>query len=137
MSRKEFSAATVKARLEHCGMQCEHEIAGVRCKTIVRRGHFHADHDTPDQMGGKPVFANLRILCIPCHKQKTVLDLGDIARAKRQEAAELGTAPLKKTGLEGRSQDERKVAKAPKRPSLPFRPMFVDAAPSSNARRPR
>lgn len=43
-------------------------------------GPFHADHSTPLALkGGKPD----QLLCVPCHKAKTCVDLREIARAKR------------------------------------------------------
>jgi 5-methylcytosine-specific restriction protein A len=88
-------------------------------------------------LGGSNDPENRGIAHKPCADKKTNGpdgDLAKIAAAKRIKSKHLGI--IKKTGLEGRSQDEKKVAKAPKRPSLPFRPMFVDVAPST-ARRSR
>lgn len=43
-------------------------------------GPFHAEHSTPSALaGGKPD----QLMCLPCHKEKTRMDVREIARAKR------------------------------------------------------
>jgi 5-methylcytosine-specific restriction enzyme A len=51
---------------------------------------FDLDHAIPLAMNGEDTEANMRPLCIPCHRLKTKGDVGDIARAKRREAKHLG-----------------------------------------------
>lgn len=88
-TRRNFSLATIKARLEYAGWQCEGRIAdGSRCKTIVQKGRFRCDHVIPDRMGGKPTFENAQILCLLCDGIKTPMDLTAIGKVRRQEAAD-------------------------------------------------
>jgi len=90
MPRQNFSLKTIKERLAYCGWQCEGKLEdGSRCLTTVSKGRFQCDHHLADNLGGKPVFENARILCIPCHKAKTAQDMKIIAKSKRVEAKEL------------------------------------------------
>ena len=94
MSRKEFSKAVKVARLKHATRDgipyCED------CGIQLKPGMFAFDHDDPDGMTGEPTFDNCRVLCVgdnSCHAKKTKLDQGDIARAKRLEARDVGLKP--------------------------------------------
>lgn len=88
-TRRNFSLATIKARLEFAGWQCEGRLEdGSRCKTIVQKGRFRCDHVIPDRMGGKPTFENAQILCLLCDGIKTPADLTRIGKLRRQEAAD-------------------------------------------------
>lgn len=53
------------------------------------KGRFEIDHINPCGLTGKATIDNARLLCIPCHKEKTKGDKGDIAKAKRREAGKL------------------------------------------------
>jgi HNH endonuclease len=88
--RNEFSEATIRDRLEHCGWQCEHKLEdGKRCCAPVQKGRFVADHHLPDRMGGKNTFENCRILCIQCNAIKTAIDQGKIGHQRRVEKKDL------------------------------------------------
>lgn len=83
--RKEFPAKIKFARWQHCGGHCEN------CGRKLFTGDIRYDHHIPDQLGGEPVFENCRVLCVDCHEVKTsMLDVPDIAKAKRRERAHAG-----------------------------------------------
>lgn len=93
------------------------------------KGRFEIDHRDPDAMQidkGKPLTADDGwLLCIPCHKEKTKKDKGDIAKAKRREAVHLG-ARRERQQIKS-DADALKSRHRPKhegRTSLPPRPMF-------------
>lgn len=47
------------------------------------------DHIVPVALGGDPVgFDNHQVLCYDCHKDKTKVDIGDIAKARRENASD-------------------------------------------------
>ena len=75
---------------------------------------FQIDHDNPDGLTGKPTIDNARLLCIPCHAEKTKIDVAKIAKAKRNEARDLGAAKPK-----GQIQS-RGFDKKPKPEKLPM-----------------
>lgn len=69
-----------------------------KCDTMAHR--FEIDHRNPDAMQidktGKLTAADGWLLCIPCHADKTKIDVADIAKAKRVEAKDLGADKPKK-----------------------------------------
>jgi hypothetical protein len=72
---------------------------------------------------GEPTFDNSRLLCVPCHKEKTLSDVKAISKAKRVEARHLGAAqPKKKIQSRGFQKKEPKE----KIPFPPRRMMFED-----------
>ena len=95
MSRREFDKKTsvviIKRATVNGVVRCE------ECHGEAMRHHI--DHTDPDAMqidkSKKLTAEEGRLLCIPCHKEKTRKDVADIAKAKRREAAHLGakTAP--------------------------------------------
>lgn len=99
MPRKNFKRSVIVARFKHCGGRCEGILAnGARCFAALKPGAYHCDHDDPDGLTGAPIFENARILCIPCHIEKTRDDVAAIAKAKRREAAHVGAwIPPKRT----------------------------------------
>lgn len=91
MPRKNFKRSIIVARYKHCGGRCEGILeSGARCYAVVKPGAYECDHDDPDGLTGEPTFENARILCIPCHAEKTKVDVAAIAKAKRREAAHVG-----------------------------------------------
>jgi 5-methylcytosine-specific restriction enzyme A len=118
--RRNFSKATIVERFKFCAGRCE------KCGVVLKPGGYHCDHDNPDGLTGEPTFENARILCHPCHAEKTKDDVARIAKAKRIEARHVGaTRPTGK--LQGRG-----FAKAEKRPrieknTLPPKRMYEDA----------
>jgi hypothetical protein len=91
MARKNFKRSVIVARYKHCGSRCEGVLeSGLRCYAVVKPGAYECDHDDPDGLTGEPTFENARILCIPCHAEKTKVDVPAIAKAKRREADHVG-----------------------------------------------
>ena len=84
MTRKNFKASVIVARFKHCKGCCE------TCGIVLKPGAYHADHNNPDGLTGEPTFDNCRILCRPCHAEKTKTDVGHIAKAKRREIKDIG-----------------------------------------------
>lgn len=109
--RKEFSKAvkvqTIKRATGADGNQyCE------ECHALARR--FQIDHVNPDGLTGEPTLANARLLCVPCHAEKTKQDVADIAKAKRREAAHLG-AKIKTPGFH-KAPPQRRASKPLSKP---------------------
>jgi hypothetical protein len=75
-------------------------------------------------MGGEPTAANAVLMCVECHREKTNIDVTNIAKAKRREALHLGVR--KKPSFVSRGF--AKFTKAPKEPLKlpPRKPMFRD-----------
>jgi len=84
MARKNFTKAVIAERFAFAKGCCE------ECHVSLKPGAYHCDHDDPDGLTGQPTFDNARILCIPCHKEKTRLDVANIAEAKRRAAVASG-----------------------------------------------
>ena len=89
MSRKEFTKAVKVARYKYAGERCE------ECAACVKFKLYHVDHNDACGLTGEATFANARILCIPCHLEKTKKDVAVIAHAKRMEAKHLGAKQAK------------------------------------------
>lgn len=66
------------------GMLCQ------MCRQPTDERGFDLDHHIPLEIGGDDTDDNLRPLCRPCHRLKTRADAGDIAKAKRRYAANVG-----------------------------------------------
>ena len=112
MPRQNFSKATIARRYKACGRRCEGKLAnGKRCNAILKGGDYHADHDNPDGLTGKPTFENCRILCIACHAIKTPKDRKHIAQAQRREAKDCGvprtTPPIQSRGFDHKPKPEK------------------------------
>ena len=85
--RREFPAkvrvAAIKRATNDVGIIiCE--ICGAMCKA------FHIDRIIADAHGGEPTLENARVICLPCHMEKTKDDTIVAAKLKRQEARHLG-----------------------------------------------
>ena len=101
--RREFTTADVVAIVQRATdvdwkVHCER--CGAWCKSPKDR---RIDHVIPEAMrpigdlARKLTPADGQLLCVPCHDEdKTPRDMGDIAEAKRREAAELGVKPPSK-----------------------------------------
>lgn len=93
MSRHEFDTKTRAAAWERCGGRCEGEVYvddpmhylfdTRRCNAPLDLGCFHYDHIDPDYISGRNDLDNCQVLCVPCHREKTALDQGKIAKVKR------------------------------------------------------
>ena len=83
---------------------------------------WQIDHIRADGLLGEPTFENSRLLCLPCHAEKTKDDVARISKAKRVEAKHLGAKPPAKQKIQSRG-----FAKKEKKPKLelpPRKPMF-------------
>lgn len=120
MPRREFSRSIKVAVIKRATVDgktfCE------ECGALAKR--WEIDHVRPDGLLGEATIENAKLLCTPCHDEKTKSDVKQIAQAKRREAIHLGVR--KKSSL--RSCGFPKQAKAPKQPVKlpPRRPMFRD-----------
>jgi 5-methylcytosine-specific restriction enzyme A len=63
---------------------------------------LEVDHIVALELGGRDRDDNLQALCGPHHRQKTAIDAGLIAKAKRRKAKNDGTFPPSKARLRGR-----------------------------------
>jgi 5-methylcytosine-specific restriction endonuclease McrA len=119
MARRNFTKAIIVARIKastkdgvvYCDL----------CSLPCRK--WEVDHIRADGLLGEPTFDNSRLLCVPCHKEKTLSDVKAISKAKRVEARHLGAAqPKKKIQSRGFQKKEPKE----KIPFPPRRMMFED-----------
>jgi len=121
MARKEFTRAIKVAVIKRATVDgktfCE------ECGALAKR--WEIDHVRPDGLLGEGSIEKEKLLCTPCHDEKTAQDVKSIAQAKRREAIHLGVR--KKPSLRGSGFP--KSAKAPKEALKlpPRRPMFEDA----------
>jgi len=113
MARAEFpksvKVAVIKRATINGVVICE------ECQSLAKT--WDIDHIDPDGLTGKPTLENARLLCKPCHAEKTKADVANIAKAKRREAKHVGADKP-----EGKIQSAgfAKVEKAPKRPTKPY-----------------
>ena len=111
MSRREFtkavSVAIIKRASQNDVPYCE------ECHQQATR--FHIDHIDPDGLqtdkSKKLKPEEGRLLCLPCHAEKTKADVANIAKAKRREAKHLG---VKSTAPPIQSRGFVKAEKPPK-----------------------
>ena len=86
MSRREFPRSVkvdaIKRATRGNVVYCE------ECQQPARS--WQIDHINPDGLTGTPTLDNARLLCLPCHRDKTSADVSDIAKAKRREAKHVG-----------------------------------------------
>ena len=117
MARQEFHRSVKVAAIKRATINGEVYCESCGCMT---KGKFEIDHIRPDGLLGEPTIQNARILCAPCHKEKTKSDVGAIAKAKRLEAAHLG---VRKSGR-GFAKREKETVELTK--VVARRPMFTD-----------
>jgi len=123
MTRRNFTKAVIVQRIkaatrdgvvycDGCGLPCRKwEIDHIKADAM------HVDEDKDKSA----TFENSRLLCIPCHKEKTKDDVKIIAKSKRVEAKHLGVkASKQKIASRGFQKKERKE----KIPLPPRRGMF-------------
>jgi 5-methylcytosine-specific restriction enzyme A len=82
--RKEFSTRTKELAWQRADSKCE------GCGALLTTGKFHYDHKTPDGLTGANDLSNCAVICLACHKHKTREDVGNIAKAKRRHARDIG-----------------------------------------------
>ena len=95
MNRTEFTKATRVARFKLCGGRCEGMLddgkgGQIRCDAVLVAGRVEYDHNIADGLGGDNSLENCRAICSLCHRDKTRIDIGAIAQAKRREAKAIG-----------------------------------------------
>lgn len=79
MSRREFSKAIKRVARKRAAGKCE----ATNCGALFGV-KFHFDHDIADGLGGEPTLENCKVLCYPCHDEKTRKhDIPLIAKTKR------------------------------------------------------
>lgn len=84
MKRRRFSRSALADLYDAQGGRC-----AICAGSLVGKA-WHADHEIPLAIGGADEVANLRLVCVPCHAEKTGRDLGAIAKAKRVGARHRG-----------------------------------------------
>ncbi|WAJ27583.1 hypothetical protein [Antarcticirhabdus aurantiaca] len=94
MARREFTPK-VYAQIVHRAMGGDGGIACEGCGLVLGKKPYHVDHTIPDALqvdkSRELTAADGKLLGVECcHKPKTKVDVGDIARAKRREAKHLG-----------------------------------------------
>jgi 5-methylcytosine-specific restriction enzyme A len=77
MARTEFPRKVRAEAFARAGGCCE--VCGARLKV----GEGEVDHIIPDQFGGSATIDNARVLCVPCHRAKTAVDIRDIRKSDR------------------------------------------------------
>ena len=87
MARKEFSKAVKVAVIKRATV--DGQVYCEECGSLTK-GRFDIDHIRADGLLGEPTIENARLLCSPCHAEKTKTDVAAIAKAKRREALHLG-----------------------------------------------
>ena len=105
MTRRNFPKSVIVQRIKACTkdlrVYCEN--CGLPCSK------WQIDHMRADGLLGEPTFENSRLLCLPCHAEKTKDDVARIAKAKRVEAKHLGAVQAKqKIQSRGFAKRERK-----------------------------
>ena len=85
MTRRRFSAKALVARLLEFDGRC------AICRVVTGgAAGLEWDHIIPLEMGGDDALSNLQPLCRGCHKGKTSIDVGHIAKANRMQQREAG-----------------------------------------------
>lgn len=83
--REEFSKKVKIEAFARCKGRCE------ACGALLRPRGFDYDHDKPAAFEGRAVVENCRVLCKPCHGQKTYgRDIPAIAKSNRIRAHRAG-----------------------------------------------
>ena len=120
MARKEFSKSVKVACIKRATV--DGKVFCEECGALAKR--FEIDHVRADGLLGEPTLENARLLCVPCHDEKTKADVKAIAKAKRCEAIHLGVR--KKPSFVSRGF--AKFTKAPKEQLKlpPRKPMYRD-----------
>ncbi len=76
-TRAEFSRTTKRWIYARANGHCE------KCGIDVSTRVHHFDHVDPSWISGNNKLENGALLCVECHKEKTKLDKGIIAKSKR------------------------------------------------------
>ncbi len=86
--RREFSKATKARAFLRANGCCEEPGCGVKIMGVTKAEY---DHITPCGLGGGNSLENCKVLCVPCHKGKTRIDKGMMAKADRARKRHTGT----------------------------------------------
>lgn len=118
MARLEFSRKTKAAIILRADGKCE------ACKANLKPSEGEVDHILPCELGGEPTIANGRLICRPCHKEKTATDIRAIRKSDRQRDKDNG-AIKPKGAVPGRGfAQSDKAAKRAAKPPLAPRALF-------------
>lgn len=117
MARREFPKSVKVAAVKRATVDGKLFCEG--CGGLIT-GRFEIDHIRADGLLGEPTLENARVLCSPCHKEKTAADVGLISKAKRVEARHLGI----RKGGRGFAKREKEKVELTK--VFARRPMFTD-----------
>jgi len=99
MSRREFSKKVKQAAFVRADGHCE------ACGANLRGKPVHYDHELADSLGGEPTLANAKVLCVPCHAEKTAgHDMPLIAKGRRIRERSMGIRKPRRT-IPGRRFD--------------------------------
>jgi 5-methylcytosine-specific restriction endonuclease McrA len=124
MARREFpkpvKVAAVKRATKGNVTYCENLACGLPTK------RWHYDHEIPDGLGGEPTLENCKLLCLPCHAEKTAKDVADIAEAKRREANHLGVRkePTLKSAKREKAKPQNNASRPIAKTTLPPKQMY-------------
>lgn len=109
MARRNFTKAIIVARIKAATRDGQVYCDG--CGLPCRK--WEIDHIRADALLGEPTFENSRLLCVPCHADKTKEDVKAIAKAKRVEARHLGAVRPKQAIKSRGFQKKERAAKIP------------------------
>ena len=92
MSRQNIPGKVKRAAFLRANGHCE------QCNINLRLKPMHFDHEIADDLGGKPTIENTRLLCLPCHKEKTRKDdMPLIAKGRRIRERNAGIRKPRRT----------------------------------------
>lgn len=125
MARVEFSRKIKAAIIARADGKCE------ACKAALKTGEGEVDHILPCELGGEATIANGRLLCRPCHKEKTASDVRRIRKSDRQRDRHSGAikpkGTIKSAGFPTVDKPKRGVPKDAL-PELPRRQLYREDA---------
>jgi 5-methylcytosine-specific restriction endonuclease McrA len=117
--RKQFSATVRRRILERHNKRC------AMCQVeITPATGCEYDHHIPLSIGGDDTEANLRPVCVRCHRLKSKADTTRAAKTKRQEDKAL-TKPAARRPIKSRGFSESQPKKE-KLPPPPRRQLYGD-----------
>jgi 5-methylcytosine-specific restriction protein A len=119
MKRKSFSAAARQRVLTRHDRKC------AMCQVeITPATGCEYDHHIPLSIGGDDTEANLRPVCVRCHRLKSKADTTRAAKTKRQEDKAL-TKPTARRPIRSRGFSESRPEKE-RPPPLPRRRLYSE-----------
>lgn len=93
--RREFPRKIKAQAFMRCGGHCE------GCTARLSPGRIEYDHRIPDALEGPPELDNCVVLCQSCHRVKSGDDAGNLARALRREANQIGAKAPSRNPIPG------------------------------------